>query len=286
MPAPFDRFTAAPPHRHMAATPPLRHSAMPAGQAQNLLNLKQFLKELELLVMPVECPGCGLHDVELCGECAQWLSGPLRRVEQQVPRLDDLSDNPLLPVWAVGEYTGPARGLVVSWKDRGREDLTTVFRKAAVTQLRHHRQSYLFPIVDAIVPMPSSGKSLRHRGRDHLAPVAKAVAAELQVPVVRVLSKRARRDQVGLSARARGEAVIRLRRSGKRLAPGRRVLLFDDVVTTGATLAAARDALGTQGCEVVGALVLAATPPRVKVEAVNSLQMLRTGHGENVSGWV
>jgi len=92
---------------------------------------------------------------------------------------------------------------------------------------------------------------------------------------VRALAKRASRDQVGLSARERGAAQIRLRKLGANLAPnaldisksgqlppGVQVLLFDDVVTTGATLAGARQALTEQGFQVVGAVVLAATPPR------------------------
>ena len=79
-----------------------------------------------------------------------------------------------------------------------------------------------------------------------------------------MLRKTGTRDQVGLSARARGTASIAVRRRfrGGGLPSGTRVLLLDDVVTTGATLAAAREALIAQGCEVVGALVLAATPPR------------------------
>jgi len=239
-----------------------------------LQQLKSYLGELERLVIPMECPGCGLPDVALCGPCTRWLRGPLQRVETQVPRLDALDGEPLLPVWALGPYTGPARGMVVAWKDKGREDLTKIYSGAAAHALQQHRASYLFPRVDVVVPMPSSAASVRHRGRDHLSPVGKAVSGALQVPMWRALHKVSHRDQVGLSARARGKADIRVRKSAlpgagyipglapEKLVPGLRVLLFDDVVTTGATLAAARDALAAHGCDVVGALVLAATPPR------------------------
>jgi predicted amidophosphoribosyltransferase len=239
-----------------------------------LQQLKSYLGELERLVIPVECPGCGLRDVAVCPHCVQWLQGPLRRVETQVPRLDALDGKPLLPVWALGPYTGPARGMVVAWKDKGREDLTRLYSHAATSALRQHRASNLFPRVDVVVPMPSSAASVRHRGRDHLSPVSTAVSTALQVPTWRALHKVSHRDQVGLSARARGQADIRVRKSvlpraglmptlrPNKLEPGLRILLFDDVITTGATLAAARDALTAQGCDVVGAIVLAATPPR------------------------
>ena len=232
--------------------------------------IKSFLAELERLVIPMECPGCGLRDVKLCDNCAAWLCGPLRRVEHQVPRLDDLTGACPMPVWALGDYTEAARGMVVAWKDKGREDLTNIYRHSLVTALTHTRQTELFPQVDLVIPMPSSGLSVRHRGRDHLQSVSQGIGHALGVKSARALTKRTSRDQVGLSARDRGGAKISIRRATN-LPKGKRVLLFDDVVTTGATLAAARDALADIGQEVVGAVVLAATPPRQKIEQKQSM---------------
>ncbi|MCL1800605.1 MAG: ComF family protein [Promicromonosporaceae bacterium] len=228
--------------------------------------LQDLLHELGMLVIPLACPGCGEPDIQLCGGCLAWLAGPLRRVEHSVPRLDYLTGEPVMPVWALGEYVESARGTIVAWKDRGREDLTGIFARALEMELEASSSCHIPPI-DLIVPMPSSAASVRERGRRHLWPIARVVARSLGARPLGVLRKGGTRDQVGLSARARGTASIEVRRRFRQgnLAPlviGSRCLLFDDVVTTGATLAAARDALVAEGMEVVGALVLAATPPR------------------------
>jgi predicted amidophosphoribosyltransferase len=232
------------------------------------------LVELARLVLPVACPGCGAPDVRWCAGCAALVGGAdgPRRVEAQVPRLDRLDGVPPLPVWATARYEGPVRGVVVAWKDRGRADLdgllVPVAREAAwalapaLTGAADGRRLL-------VVPAPSSAAARRERARDHLGPLAAAVAATVGgVPAPVLRRARRARDQVGLGARARGRnATVRVHPHAWRrvLRPhaghGPPVcLLLDDVVTTGATLAAAERALEAAGADVLGALVLAATP--------------------------
>ncbi|MFI2103404.1 ComF family protein [Isoptericola sp. NPDC019693] len=236
----------------------------------------RWLRELGRLVVPVSCPGCGALDVPWCPACEALLRGDPDRVEAAAPRLDRLDGVPALPVWALGPYTGPVRELVVAWKDRGRADLDRLVgppvrsaaRAAVAAQVAHAAGGRPLLVVGA----PSTASSRRARGRDHVRVLAQAAAAGLRdagrpAADVAALGRRARgRDQVGLGARDRarnltGSVTVRHRALARAGDVRPAVLLVDDVITTGSTLAAAERALEDAGADVLGALVLAATPP-------------------------
>ncbi|ACZ31523.1 competence protein F [Xylanimonas cellulosilytica DSM 15894] len=238
------------------------------------------LRELARLLVPVACPGCGALDVRWCVPCAGLFAGLPARVEGDVPRLDRLDGVAPLPVWALARYESAVRGVVVAWKDRGRADLDALLSAAAARGAAGLRAA----LADAaghrpllVVPAPSSAASRRARAREHLRPVAHAVAHAVGGAPAPVLRRARGADQVGLGARARGgnvavtvdaRALARAtaratsRATARAGVQGRGVcMLVDDVVTTGATLAAAERALEAAGVDVVGAFVLAATPP-------------------------
>jgi len=235
------------------------------------------LQELARLVVPVACPGCGELDVPWCRDCAVAV-GPgdaaPRRVEATAPRLDRLDGRAPLPVWAISSYAGPVRGVIVEWKDRGRADLDRLLATAARQAIRALAADCP-PTSLLVVPAPSNPRSQRQRGRAHLDPIAPAVAREFRelgwsnVQFVRLLGRHptalVQRDQVGQGSRARGSRSSvqvkprRLRRFDSATEP--MVLLIDDVLTTGATLAGAQTALERAGFAVLGALVLAAAAP-------------------------
>ena len=127
------------------------------------------------------------------------------------------------------------------------------------------------------MPMPSRRGAVRERGRDPTLAIARAAARSLRaegrdVSVRRVLRMAGSvQDQSGLDAHARAAnlqgAVLMADRPGVALARqcnrhGTRVVLVDDIVTTGASLAAAAATLRGSGIDVVGAALVAATRRR------------------------
>ncbi|MFD2793187.1 ComF family protein [Promicromonospora vindobonensis] len=230
------------------------------------------VRELARLLLPVACP-CGELDVRWCARCAALLAGPPVRVEHGAPRLDRLDGVRPVPVWALTPYTGPVRDVVVHWKDRGRADLDRLVApslRRAAAQLGPVLSAALRGAAVAVVPVPSTSAARRARSRDPVSVLARAVAdglhdAGVQARVVPALARRSSgRDQVGLGARARGRnlaGAVRMTRHGTRTLGQRSAcILVDDVLTTGATLAAVERALEQDGHDVLGATVLAATP--------------------------
>ena len=112
---------------------------------------------------------------------------------------------------------------------------------------------------EAIVPIPLHRTRQRQRGYNQSALLARELARHLQRPVIEdsLVRIRATAPQVDLNAQARQENVRDAFRCVSRNLSGKRVLLIDDVCTTGATLEAASSALRAGGASSVWAYTLA-----------------------------
>ena len=172
-------------------------------------------------------------------------------------------DRPVLaggpPVFALGRYRGAGRRGVVAYKVSGRRDLARPFGHAVASALlgAGTRRAWCF------VPAPSRPLVARRRGGSHMARVARAAATALPGSVVSdcLLTRRAVQDSVGLDAQDRlrnlsGRVGVRPHRLP---GPELPVVLVDDVVTTGATIACSVEALRSAGREVSLAVVLTCT---------------------------
>jgi ComF family protein len=116
--------------------------------------------------------------------------------------------------------------------------------------------------VDVVMPVPLFSSRLRARGFNQAALLARPVARRLglSLAVMALYRVRDTAEQAGIARTERALNVKGAFRARSPRAPGR-VLLIDDVRTTGATLAAASDALLNAGYTSVHALALAGTPP-------------------------
>lgn len=199
-------------------------------------------RALATLVAPPLCAGCGrpCSSAEaICAACGRALERE-RGGRALVAGLGEVT-------WAA-RYQGVARELVAALKFGGRLRLATVLAGALARPLAAG------PAADAIVAVPPAPARRRRRGFDPAELVAGALAAELGLPVARCLRRADGPRQVG---RRRADRLASPPSVSATAPPPASVLLVDDVLTTGATLAACASALRVAGATRVDAAVFA-----------------------------
>jgi ComF family protein len=161
-------------------------------------------------------------------------------------------------VWAPLAYEDAARAMVRALKFRGALGLAP--RMAAVIAANAHPATWQ---VGPLVPVPISRARRRRRGFNQAEALAGALSSRVGVDVLDCLRRPGTaRPQVGLGRVDRLgalEGMIELRR-GAAVPAG--AVLVDDVVTTGATLAACARVLRAAGCVEVAGVAYARTPAR------------------------
>jgi predicted amidophosphoribosyltransferase len=223
-------------------------------------------RDLVGLVLPVRCAGCRLPDVVLCAACFMLLTSGARHVAMRA-----WPDGP--GVWAAAAYRGVPARLVVAWKERGRHDLTAPLGAALAGALvacgLAAAGSGAAPPL--LVPIPTAARNRRRRGADLVRGLAAAAARRAAgggwpgapptiAPVLRHV--RRVRDQSELGAEARRsnlDGALTVRPQWIPRVSGQAVVLVDDIVTTGATMAEAGRALAAAGALPVGACCLCVT---------------------------
>jgi len=197
-----------------------------------------------LLAPPVcwSCSGLSHRGDPLCGGCR----ASLYRLTPEPVRLCGV------PVWAPLAYSGPARDLVRALKFRGAMALAD----AMAAQIVANAPPGLLEA--PLIPVPLHPKRLRSRGYNQAAAIAEAVGRRAGLPVRDCLLRAGPSiTQVG---RDRAERKAGLAGSIEfQGGAAEAALLVDDVVTTGATLAACRDALAAAGAREVAAVCFART---------------------------
>lgn len=195
-----------------------------------------MLSKLVALVVPSLCVACGAdagRAAPLCRACRSQMKA--------------------MPF----PYEGPAGAMVRALKFGGRVQVAD----AMAAQIVAHAPPEL--LRGMVVPVPVHRAHRRRRGIDHTAALGRAVARRAGLGFDACLVRSGNpRPQVGRGRRARiqGPAGSIAMRPGA--APPAQVLLIDDVVTTGATLAACTTALRVAGCQQITPIVYARTTAR------------------------
>ena len=214
-------------------------------------------------LFPDSCIACGAplpaDRRHLCASCSSELcarAGSLAMPEPAGPRERASAE---ARVFYAFEFEGAARAVIHALKYRGR---TSIARDLA----RLAAPAALCACVtrpDVVVPVPLHPVRFRERGFNQSELLAVHLAASLGAPArTALLRARHAPPQARLPRRRRLAIAPGTFRAAEGIARPGRVLLVDDVATTGATLAAASLRLLNAGAEQVICFALAGTPPR------------------------
>jgi ComF family protein len=171
------------------------------------------------------------------------------------------------PILAALEFEGAARRAILGLKFANRRGVARHLARLVVLRLALTGDSSVGgrPPFDVVTWAPTSPRRARRRGYDQAQLLARHIARQLDVPCHRLLWRQHGSAQAGRSRRER------LRGPSFRARPATRplrVLLVDDVVTTGSTLHAAAATLRRAGVGHVTAIAVAATPDQIVRPAV------------------
>lgn len=213
------------------------------------------------LLLPGRCAGCGAVGGLACPACAAALRAPAR------PAWPSPAPAGLPPPWTLAAYDGPVRKLILAYKERGLTGLRPLLGGALARPLAAAAGDR--PVL--VVPAPSARQAIRQRGDDVVLGLARrgVTTARLAgsrvslLPALRL--RRPVQDSAGLSATDRAAnlaGAFDVRRAAAFELIGADVVLLDDLITTGATLAEAAAVLRRTGARVIGAATLAATARR------------------------
>jgi ComF family protein len=230
------------------------------------MSLRSFLLDL---LFPPKCPFCGtvLDKVGICARCRStlpWTDEPERKISGGVRCAS--------PLW----YEGQVRGAMLRFKFRGAvgcaEPLGALMAQCA--------SEHFLGEFDAVTWAPVSRKRLRQRGYDQAQLLAKSVCKCWNIVPEPLLCKVQNNPaQSGLDdAAARRANVLGVYTADEQKIRGRRLLLVDDIVTTGSTLGEAARTLLTAGAQNVVCVTLCRTPKKPQEDEAD-----KTGqNGKNV----
>lgn len=234
------------------------------------LLLKKLFYSLSYLLYPGNCLVCGrdllLHQarvIPLCSECLAKLvpltgvrcqkCGRLLISELEICTSCRHKEFAFASHKSLFAYRAEIKELIYQYKFRQRRSLANWFADLISNEINAN------PIFDLIVPVPPNPTTQAKRGFDQVSYLARLVSVKIGMRSIKCLAHRKGKTQKSLNLAARLKNIEGLFyfKGRPQAIADKRVLLLDDIFTTGATLHACAKILLAQGVASVTALTIA-----------------------------
>jgi len=221
------------------------------------------------LIAPTRCAGCERQGELLCQECLAKLCQDYLN-EQACPKCaGPYGALTCTECWevtyhfeqvlALGILDGPLARAVVLYKDANERRLAQLLGHLLAECVQANWSNWS-KTAEAVCWIPASTEAFRRRGFDHGKLLAIKVADALELPCLGLLKRARARDQRGLSRKERFEGAQNFSYAfSEQCSPPKKILLIDDVFTTGATVENATCALLAAGVQEVRIAILGRT---------------------------
>lgn len=207
----------------------------------------------KLLHYPIQALQC-IAPCQLCQTAAQQHSSLCLDCWQQLPWHKQRIQRHEIEIQVACDYRYPLDRIIQQFKYEEQLQYQTLLAGILL--------ALKFPKVHAIVPMPISEKRLIERGYNQVLVLAKILSQQLNIPVWQPISRLHQHSQKGLD---RLERLANISEQFEIDTPPklryRRVLILDDVVTTGSSIHALAEQLKQLGCEQIYAACIASAEP-------------------------
>lgn len=206
------------------------------------------LEEVSQLLFPTRCYGCSAIGLSICSNC--------RREWHPHYYLTHVHN---IKVHSAILYSPTASKIILAAKENGLRGADLLLVDAIVHVLKRANFDSLNV---RLVPVPSSRSNSRRRGRNFMSNLCHEVSLRTDIPISPVLElARKVKDQSGLSAKARAVNMQGAFTIASGVYPRGDLILIDDVVTTGATVAEAARALNSHGFHLLGSVTACVAQP-------------------------
>jgi len=226
------------------------------------VNVKNTMIEaLMQKVAPHPCFGCGKIGTPLCHNCKNNITtepfvGCILCGKVSPEGLCAQHDAPICKAWVVGERRTVLRRVIDAYKFEN--------VKAASRSLINLLDDTLpvLAVDTVIVPIPTASSHVRQRGYDHLEILARLLSQTRELPTVHLLQRLSTKTQHQLNKRERQQEAVSAFGINKALALdfNTPLLLLDDIITTGSTVASAAQVLSSAGYKTIFVAALAYQP--------------------------